>query len=256
MRNWINGLRNAERHARTGLVVAWAVAVSGWLILAATPNVYEATARIYLDIGSLSAASAWVDSGFTPDMPADEVVSKAYSVGKPDRSAASLAGLQVSDSLRWNNVYVLTARNTDPQRARATVREAVLALEAALSPMLVETTGTAPAAFRIVEPVAERTSLVSPRRGLWTLLIVLASLLTGMLSAFVLGSRSPLLTASPGMRTWGGVAVIGVIRHMRMDEEMAVAQANRLRVAIAASVLIVAAIAVWLLQRLFLAGNA
>jgi hypothetical protein len=43
---------------------------------------------------------------------------------------------------------------------------------------------------------------------------------------------------------------------MRMDEEMAVAQANRLRVAIAASVLIVAAIAVWLLQQLFLAGNA
>lgn len=46
-------LRNAWRLRWTGIATAWAVALAGWLAVAAIPNIYEAHSRIYVDVESV-----------------------------------------------------------------------------------------------------------------------------------------------------------------------------------------------------------
>jgi polysaccharide chain length determinant protein (PEP-CTERM system associated) len=53
IQNLLNGVQSAWRFRWYGLTAAWAICLSGWLTVALLPNVYEATAAVYIDTSSV-----------------------------------------------------------------------------------------------------------------------------------------------------------------------------------------------------------
>lgn len=139
-------LRATWQRRWIGLGVAWAVAVIGAVVLWRMPDRYEATARIYVDTQSvlkplMAGLAVQPNVEQQVNMLARTLISRP-NIEKLMRNAdldllvstpqqkeqlidALTAAIKLSNDVRGNNLYHISYRDTDPERAKRVVQSLV-----------------------------------------------------------------------------------------------------------------------------------